>query len=44
MYMMNTNSMIVQNYVHMKIMIEDVSQKLSLNILNIKYDTILEMF
>jgi len=43
-YMMNTNSMIVQNYVHMKIIIENVSQKLSFNILNIKYDTILEMF
>jgi len=42
--MMNTSSMIVQNYVHMKVIIEDVSQKLTFNILNIKYDTILEMF
>jgi len=42
-YMMNINSMIVQNYVHIKMIIEDVLQKLTFNILNIKYDTILEM-
>jgi len=41
--MMNTNSMIVWNYVHMKMIVEDVSQKLTFNILNIKYDVILEM-
>jgi len=41
--MMNINSMIVQNYVHIKMIIEDVLQKLTFNILNIKYDTILEM-
>jgi len=44
MYMININNLIVQNYVHVKIIIEDVLQKLSFNILNIKYDTILEMF
>jgi len=43
MYIMNVNSMIVQNYVHIKIIIRNVSQKLLFNILNIKYDTILEM-
>jgi len=43
-YMTNASSMIVQNYVHMKMIIEDVSQKLTFDILNIKYDTILEMF
>jgi len=43
-YITNINSMIVQNYVHMKMIVRNVSQKLSLNILNIKYDTILEMF
>jgi len=42
-YMMNINSMIVQNYVYIKIIIEDVLQKLTFNILNIKYNTILEM-
>jgi len=42
-YMINTNNMIVQNYVHIKMIIRDVLQKLLLNILNIKYDTILEM-
>ena len=42
--MMNTNNIIVQNYVHIKMIIEDVSQKLTFNILDIKYDTILEMF
>jgi len=36
--------MIVQNYVHVKIIIRDVLQKLLFNILNIKYDIILEMF
>jgi len=36
--------MIVRNYVHMKVIIENVSQKLLFDILNIKYDTILEMF
>jgi len=41
--MTNTSSMIVKNYVHMKTIIENVSQKLTFNILNIKYDTILEM-
>jgi len=44
MYMMNTNSIIVRNYVHMKTIIENVSQKLLFDILNIKYDTILKMF
>jgi len=43
-YMTNTSSMIVWNYVHMKMIVEDVSQKLTFDILNIKYDTILEMF
>ena len=43
-YMVNTSSMIVWNYVHMKVIVEDVSQKLTFDILNIKYDTILEMF
>jgi len=42
-YMTNTSSMIVWNYVHMKMIVEDVSQKLTFDILNIKYDTILEM-
>jgi len=41
--MTNTSSMIVQNYVHIEMIIEDVSQKLTFDILNIKYDTILEM-
>jgi len=41
--MTNTNSMIVWNYVHMKIIVENVSQKLSFDILNIKYNVILEM-
>jgi len=36
--------MIVQNYVHMKIIVKDVLQKLSFNIIDIKYDIILEMF
>jgi len=36
--------MIIWNYVHIKAIIEDVSQKLSLNILDIKYDIILEIF
>jgi len=44
MYITNINSMIVRNYVHMKVIIENVSQKLLFDILNIKYDTILEMF
>ncbi len=35
--------MIVQNYVHIKMIVENVSQKLSFNILNIKYDIILKM-
>jgi len=42
--MTNTISVIVWNYVHMKAVVENVSQKLIFNILNIKYDTILEMF
>jgi len=42
-YMANTSSMIVWDYVHMKMIVEDVSQKLTFDILNIKYDTILEM-
>jgi len=41
--MVNTSSMIVQNYVHMKMIVENVSQKLLFNILDIKYDAILEM-
>jgi len=36
--------MIVQNYVHMKTIVENVLQKLLFDILDIKYDTILEMF
>jgi len=36
--------MIVQNYVHMKIIVKDVSQKVLFNILKIKYDVILKMF
>jgi len=36
--------MIIQNYVHMKMIVKDVSQKLTFNILDIKYNTILEMF
>jgi len=36
--------MIVWNYVYMKMIVENVLQKLLFNILNIKYDTILEMF
>jgi len=43
-YIMNANSMIVWNYVHVEVIVENVSQKLIFNILNIKYDTILEMF
>jgi len=35
--------MIVWNYVHIEVIVEDVSQKLTFDILNIKYDTILEM-
>ena len=42
--MTNTCNIIVQNYVHMKTIIKDVSQKLMFDILNIKYDIILEMF
>ena len=44
MYIINANSMIIWNYVHMKTIIENVLQKLSFNILNIKYNIILEMF
>jgi len=44
MYMTNVNSMIVWNYVHIETIIENVLQKLLFNILNIKYNTILEMF
>jgi len=36
--------MIVWNYMHIEVIVENVSQKLLFNILNIKYDTILEMF
>jgi len=43
-YIINANSMIVWNYVYMKMTVENVLQKLSFDILNIKYDTILEMF
>jgi hypothetical protein len=42
-YIINEISVIVRNYVYMKIIIEDVSQKLTFNILNIKYNVILEM-
>jgi len=42
--MTNINSMIVQNYMYIKMIVEDVLQKLLFNILDIKYDTILEMF
>ena len=41
--MTNTNNMIVWKYVHIKMIVENVSQKLSFNILNIKYDIILKM-
>jgi len=44
MYITNTNSMIVRDYVHIKMIVKNVLQKLSFDILNIKYDTILEMF
>jgi len=43
-YMTNTSNIIVRNYVHTEMIVENVSQKLIFNILNIKYDTILEMF
>jgi len=43
-YITNTNNMIIWDYVHMKVIVENVSQELSFNILNIKYDIILEMF
>jgi len=36
--------MIVRDYVHIEMIVENVLQKLLFNILNIKYDTILEMF
>ena len=42
-YMTNTSSMIVWDYVHMKMIVRNVSQKLTFDILNIKYDAILEM-
>jgi len=42
-YITNMSSMIVWNYVYMKTIIENVLQKLLFDILNIKYDTILEM-
>jgi len=35
--------MIVWNYVHIKMIVKNILQKLSFNILNIKYDTILKM-
>jgi len=44
MYMTNTNNIIVRNYVHTEVIVENVSQKLIFNILNIKYDIILKMF
>jgi len=44
MYITNVNNIIVRNYVHMKMIVEDVLQKLLFNILNIKYDIILKMF
>jgi len=43
MYITNASSMIVRSYVHMKIIVENVLQKLTFNILNIKYNTILKM-
>jgi len=43
-YIMNTNNMIVQNYVHIKMIIKNDSQKFLFDTLNIKYDTILEIF
>jgi hypothetical protein len=43
-YIINKISVIIRNYVHMKVIIENVSQKLMFNILNIKYNVILEMF
>jgi len=36
--------MIIQNYMYIKIIIKNILQKLTFNILNIKYDTILKMF
>jgi len=41
--MINVNNMIVQNYVHIKVIVKNVSQKLLFNILDIKYDAILKM-
>jgi len=43
-YITNINNMIVRNYVHIEMIVKDVSQKFLFDILNIKYDTILEMF
>jgi len=43
MYMTNISNMIVRNYAHIKMIVENVLQKLIFNILNIKYDAILEM-
>jgi 6-pyruvoyl-tetrahydropterin synthase len=42
--MINKISVIVRNYVHIKVIIENISQKLMFNVLNIKYNTILKMF
>jgi len=42
-YIINVNSMIVWNYIYMKMIIKNVSQKLLFNILNIKYDAIVKM-
>jgi len=41
--MTNVSNIIVWNYVYMKMIIKDVLQKLLFDILDIKYDTILEM-
>jgi len=42
-YIINTNNIIVWNYVHIKTIIRNVLQKLLFDIFNIKYDTILKM-
>jgi len=42
-YMTNVSNMIVWNYVHMKTIVENFLQKLLFDILDIKYDAILEM-
>jgi len=42
--MRNKISVIVRNYVHIIVIIKNVLQKLIFNVLNIKYNIILEIF